>query len=269
MTDDLSLILLGCGSSAGVPRLGLGWGACDPREPKNRRTRCSALLERRSPKGVTRVLIDTSPDMRAQLLSEAVDRLDAVLYTHDHADQSHGIDDLRSLAMAQGTPIPVFMDEATAATLTRRFAYCFEGADGYPPILSGAASLRHGEDLVVDGAGGPIRLTPMELQHGRIRALGFRSGPFAYTPDVSDVPEPSFALLAGVQVWAVDALRHRPHSSHAHVEKALGWIDRVAPALGVLTNLHADLDYRSLKEALPDGVVPAYDGARFEAPILD
>ena len=261
----LKVTVLGCGSSGGVPRVGNDWGACDPAEPRNRRRRCSILVER----GETAVLIDTSPDLREQLLDAGTRRLDAVFYTHDHADQSHGIDDLRALALTMRRRIDVYSDEATARTLMSRFGYCFEEirGSGYPPILR--LNEIGMEPLTVDGPGGAITLTPFEVEHGRIRALGFRIGPVAYTPDVSDVPEAAFDVLEGVDTWIVDALRYTPHPTHAHLEKTLQWVARVNPARAVLTNLHVDLDYHTLCRDLPAGVTPAFDGMvlAFDMPV--
>ncbi|MGR3485253.1 MAG: MBL fold metallo-hydrolase [Paracoccaceae bacterium] len=256
--------ILGCGSSGGVPRLGGDWGACDPNEPKNRRQRCSLLLTRTGPGGVTRVLIDTSPDLRAQLLQAGVGHLDAVVYTHAHADHVHGIDDLRVVVFNRRARLPVFADRATWGALVDRFGYAFVTPPGsdYPPILD----LHAIEGVVtVEGAGGPIALTPFEVPHGRIDALGFRIGDLAYLPDVSDIPDGVWPMLADLDCWIVDALRRKPHSSHAHLDRTLEWIARAAPRRAVLTNMHVDLDHDTVDGETPDRVTPAHDG--MEVPV--
>ncbi len=268
----LRFTILGCGSSGGVPRLGGAdgqgdWGACDPAEPRNRRLRCSLLAEKIGEGGVTRVLIDTSPDLRAQLLAARVDMLDAVLISHDHADQTHGIDDLRPLTFTGGRRIPVHMEAAAGATLLRRFDYCFQTPPGgaYPPILEARAMPDPGAELTIGGAGGQIAVTPLAQDHGRgMGSLGFRFGALAYSNDVLDLPDATLAALSGVRVWIVDALRYTPHPTHAHLERTLGWIARLKPALAILTNLHLDMDYATLRRELPDGVIPAHDGLAIE-----
>lgn len=253
--------ILGCGSSGGVPRVGQGWGACDPSNPKNRRRRCSLLVERKGAEGRTTVLIDTSPDLREQLLDANVTALDAVLYTHDHADHTHGIDDLRPLALVQRKRIDVYADEQTSQLLHERFGYCFETPAGsdYPPILQ-EHRMREGREVTVAGKGGEIAALPFPMQHGSAQALGFRIGSAAYSCDVSDLPAASLKALEGLDLWIVDALRYRPHPSHFSVDETLAWIARVQPKRAVLTNLHTDLDFEELKGKLPSNVEPAYDG---------
>jgi phosphoribosyl 1,2-cyclic phosphate phosphodiesterase len=259
----LTLTILGCGSSAGVPRPALGWGHCDPNNPKNRRRRCSLLAERKSGEGVTRVVIDTSPDLREQLIDAAVDHIDAVFLTHEHADQTHGIDDLRSVVLHQRKRIPTYFNQSTAKDIMARFSYCFispEGSD-YPPILT-RHSIEAGERQEILGKGGAITLTAFNLQHGHIPALGYRIGNAAYTPDLSDIPAESWPALQGLDLWIVDGLRYAPHPSHFSVDDALSWIARFKPRRAVLTNMHSDLDYEVLRRSLPEGVVPGYDGMR-------
>jgi len=272
MTSDIALTILGCGSSAGVPRLGGpdlagDWGKCDPSNPKNRRTRCSVLVERRSAAGVTRVLVDTAPDLREQFLKAKVADVDAVLITHDHADQIHGFDDLRQIAHYTKRRVEVWADARTAETLMARFGYCFQAPprSGYPPITNLNIIPEPFTPFDISGRGGPLPVQAFGLQHGSIRSLGFRFGPLAYSPDVNRVDEDAFAALAGVDTWVVDALRHKPHPSHAHVALALEWIARVKPRRAVLTNLHQDLDYEVLKASLPAGVEPAFDGQVMDA----
>lgn len=253
--------ILGCGSSGGVPRVGLGWGVCDPNEPRNRRRRCSILVERQGEGGVTRVLVDTTPDLHGQLTEANIEALDAVLFTHEHADHTHGIDDLRGLVMKRRARLDAFSDEATAAVLHRRFGYCFETPPGseYPPILNDKR-IHPGRVVTVKGAGGEVTASAFLLEHGAIPALGFRFGGIAYTPDVSAIPASSIPHLEGLDVWIIDALRPKPHPSHFSVDDALGWVERLKPKHAVLTNMHSDLDYAGLKAALPVGVEPAYDG---------
>lgn len=259
----LTLTILGCGSSAGVPRPALGWGACDPANPKNRRRRCSLLVERASAQGVTRVLIDTSPDLREQLIDADVEHIDAVFLTHEHADQTHGIDDLRSVVMHQRRLIPVHLNQSTAKDVLSRFAYCFERAPGshYPAILE-RRGIEAGESQTIDGPGGALTLSAFTVQHGNIPALGYRIGDAAYTPDVSDIPAQSWPLLQDLDLWIIDGLRYAPHPSHFSVSDALGWIDRFKPRRAVITNMHADLDNEVLRRELPPGVIPAHDGLR-------
>ena len=220
------LTILGCGSSGGVPRIGTMWGRCDPDNPKNRRRRCAVLVERFGKKGVTRVLVDTPPDIREQLLDTRVTALDGVIYTHDHADHTHGIDDLRMVAYAMKKRIDVWFDAATRASLERRFAYCFATPEGssYPPILIGH-DFKGGDSVAIDGAGGPIAVEAISQEHGDITSLGLRIGNIAYSPDVSDLSEEAAARLQGLDVWVVDALRYMPHPSHFSVKEALGWIE--------------------------------------------
>ena len=257
----LTLTILGCGSSAGVPRPALGWGKCDPNNPKNRRRRCSLLAERTSEQGLTRIVIDTSPDLREQLIDASVDHIDAVFFTHEHADQSHGIDDLRSVVLHQRRRIPVYLNASTAKDIVQRFSYCFVAPPGsdYPPILS-QHSIEAGESRGIDGNGGEVTLSAFNLQHGNIPALGYRIGDAAYTPDLSDIPRESWPALENLDLWIVDGLRYAPHPSHFSVNDALSWIDRFKPRRAVITNMHSDLDYEVLRQSLPENVVPAYDG---------
>lgn len=267
--SEIVVTILGSGCSSGVPRLGGpdqagDWGACDPSNPKNRRTRCSVLVEQRGPNGTTRVLVDTAPDLREQLLRARVAEVDAVLLTHDHADQLHGLDDLRQIAHYMGRRVEVHTDAGCAAMVLRRFDYCFQSPEGsgYPPIANLNIIPEALTPFAITGAGGPLPVSPFWQQHGSIRSLGFRFGSIAYSPDVSALGEDAFAVLAGVETWIVDALRHKPHPTHANIAQALEWIARLKPRRAVLTNLHQDLDYEILKTSLPDGIEPAYDGLR-------
>jgi phosphoribosyl 1,2-cyclic phosphate phosphodiesterase len=261
----LRLTILGCGSSGGVPRIGEGWGACDPTNPKNRRRRCSVLVERLGPAGTTTVLVDTSPDLRDQLLDAGVKRLDAVLLSHPHADHTHGIDDLRPLCLAMRRRLDVYMNEVTSLRVTDAFSYIFQTPDGssYPPIAK-ELRLTAGKLCQVEGLGGTIETTPFDLDHGEISALGFRFGGLAYTPDVKRIPEASLPFLEGLDLWIIDALRYRPHPSHFSLDDALNSIEKMRPRRAILTNLHTDLDYETLRAKLPAHVTPAYDGMRVD-----
>lgn len=261
----LRFTILGCGSSGGVPRLGGHWGNCDPSNPRNRRRRCSMLVERITPDGRTRVLIDTSPDMRQQLLDAGVGQLDGVVWTHAHADHVHGIDDLRMIVINQRRMLDIWADDATWADLSTRFAYAFQTPPGssYPPILS-----RHSLSgpVKVEGAGGPITLHPIRVGHGEIEALGLRIGGLAYMPDVNVIPPEAQALLSDLDVWVLDALRRTPHPSHLSLSESLAWINRMKPRRGILTNMHLDLDYATVMAETPETVVPAHDGMTIELP---
>jgi phosphoribosyl 1,2-cyclic phosphate phosphodiesterase len=257
--------ILGCGSSGGVPRPALGWGDCDPNNPKNRRRRTSFLVEQRGADGVTRILIDTSPDLREQLLDANVDWVDAVFYTHEHADHTHGIDDLRALFIKARRLVDVYIDERAAPSIHARFGYCFKSPPGseYPPILR-EHRLAAGRPLTIEGKGGPLSALPILQEHGDISSLGFRFGDVGYSCDLSGLPDDSVRALAGLDVWILDALRYRPHPSHLSLAEALSWIERLKPKRAILTNLHADLDYSTLQGELPPNVEPAYDGIAFE-----
>ncbi len=261
----LRATILGCGSSGGVPRLGGLWGDCDPANPKNYRRRCSLLVERIGAEGTTRVLIDTSPDMRDQLLDAGVGALDAVVYTHAHADHVHGIDDLRQVVYNLRRRLPVWADPPTQEALYSRFGYAFVQPEGspYPPILD--MHTIHGP-FTIEGAGGPLTFQPFRVDHGSIEALGFRIDDLAYLPDVVRIPDEAWPHLEGLDVWIVDALRRTPHPTHAHLALTLDWIARVQPRRAVITNMHIDLDYATLEAELPPGIVPAFDGMVVETP---
>jgi len=260
----LTFTILGCGSSGGVPRLGgvqvaADWGSCDPANPKNRRRRCALLVTRETQAGTTRVLIDTPPDLREQLLDAGVGQLDAVVYTHSHADHMHGIDDLRQVVYNIGHRLPVWADGPTQEALLSRFGYAFVQPQGspYPPILDLQALIG---PVTVTGAGGPVVLTPFRAEHGSMDALGFRIGPVAYLPDAVAIPPESWPVLDDLDCWIVDALRRLPHPTHAHLAMTLDWIARAKPRRAVLTNMHIDLDYDTLCAELAAHVTPAHDG---------
>lgn len=262
----LRITILGCGSSGGVPRVGGDWGTCDPANPKNRRRRCSIMLEKSGPAGTTRVLIDTSPDLREQMLSANVNEIDGVWYTHEHADHTHGIDELRGFFLRMRKRVPIWADAGTSSMLMSRFAYCFvspEGSD-YPPILQHHA-LVAGSGFSTGGAGGGITALPFNVRHGNIDALGFRIGNVAYTPDLHDLNDEAVAALQGLDLWIVDALKRTPHPSHFSLPETLSWIERLQPRRAILTNMHIDMDYATLCEELPHNVKPAYDGLVLES----
>lgn len=266
MSDQYRFTILGCGSSGGVPRLGGHWGECDPENPKNRRSRCSMLVERIGPQGTTTVLIDTSPDLRNQLLEAGIGRLDGVVYTHAHADHVHGIDDLRMIVFNMKARLPVWADGATQDSLLNRFGYAFVQPAGspYPPILD--LNTIAG-DVTIDGPGGAITFSPFEVNHGAIDALGFRIAGLAYLPDVAQIPDDVWPKLQGLDVWVVDALRRAPHPTHSHLSQTLDWIARVAPKRAVLTNMHIDLDYDVVAAETPAHITPAYDGMELVLPL--
>lgn len=265
MTENqrIKVRILGCGSSGGVPRIGGYWGDCDPEEPKNRRTRCALLITSTNIEtgGQTNVVIDTGCDIREQLLLAGVESVDAVFYTHEHADHTHGIDDLRVLALNDRKRVDVYTNKATLERLNAAFGYCFQAPHGspYPPILN-AHEISHGEKIEINGEGGPIRLTAFEQEHGSIISLGFRIGNVAYSCDLSDVPKHSKKFLEQLDVWIIDALRRTPHPSHFSLDDALHWIERFKPKRAVLTNMHIDLDYQTVLQETPSHVEPAFDG---------
>jgi phosphoribosyl 1,2-cyclic phosphate phosphodiesterase len=247
------VIVLGCGTSSGVPRIGGDWGACDPDEPRNRRRRVSILVEHHN----TRILVDTGPDLREQLIDAGASRLDAVIWTHDHADHCHGIDDLRQVYHARNAPVPGYARPQTLRTLQSRFTYVFEGNDGYPPTVAGS-------ELPDSLSIGGIDIRIVDQPHGPMTSAGIRfdagGRSIGYSTDVSGLTEPMAELFAGVDLWIVDALRRRSHPSHASLSEALGWIAAVGPARALLTHMDQSMDYRTLAAELPAGVEPAYDG---------
>lgn len=259
----LRATILGCGSSGGVPRVGGDWGFCDPTDPRNRRTRSSILVEKTGPDGTTSILVDTSPDLREQLLRADVKRLDAVFYTHDHADQTHGIDDLRAIAYRMRAQIPTYMDAHTKANVWERFNYCFDMPEGrvHPPILKLEPLLVDGDIREIEGPGGSVSVRTIAASHGPTPTLGFVfDETLAYSPDVWDIPDEALASLEGIQTWICDALRYNDHPTHAHADKTLSWLARVKAARAVLTNLHIDMDFKILSDELPAIAEPAHDG---------
>ncbi len=263
----LRFTILGCGASPGVPRTDGDWGACDPAEPRNRRTRASALIELFGNEGPrpTRVLIDTGPDLRGQMLAAGVRHLDAVIYTHGHADHVHGIDDLRAFWTSSGSLVEIFSDDATQERLDAGFGYCFTGTrrGAYPPILK-RNRIVPGEPLRIVGDGGGLVVMPFLQHHGDAHSLGLRVGDIAYCCDVSNFPAAALPHLAGLDLLIIDALRERPHPSHLSLGEAFDWIARLAPRRAVLTHMHGELDYAAARARCPPGVEPGHDGMAFE-----
>tara|TARA_B110000008_G_scaffold16961_1_gene15827 strand:+ start:5980 stop:6771 length:792 start_codon:yes stop_codon:yes gene_type:complete len=258
---ELRFTILGCGSSGGVPRLGGQWGNCDPNNVKNFRKRCSLLIQRFENNNVTNVLIDTTPDMRQQLLDAKIGKLDAVIYTHEHADHLHGLDDLRMIVINMQKRLPVFASKQTKNSILERFGYAFKTPKGspYPPILD-MNDLT--ETLEVQGAGGPIKFTSFDVDHGNILVSAIKVNNVLYTPDISAVRNDT--ELRDLDYWILDSLRYKPHPSHVNLEQAIGLINRFKPKKAILTNLHVDLDYSTLLTETPDNVVPAHDGLQIK-----
>jgi phosphoribosyl 1,2-cyclic phosphate phosphodiesterase len=273
LSNFLDVTILGSGSSGGVPRADGYWGACNPTDRRNWRSRCSMMIRRRSEEGPelqTTVVVDAAPEFRLQTAAAGAKRLDALLLTHDHADQCHGIDDIRAFFINQRARIPCWMDAATRKSMEKRFAYVFSGAFGPYPAIADINDLpAFGTAWRIDGPSGAIPVNTFDQDHGVVRSVGYRFGTIAYSSDVVDLPEESFELLQGLDFWVVDALRYIPHPTHAHVDKALRWIERVKPKRAVLTNLHIDLDFSELAGRLPSNVEPAHDGLTFSVELAE
>jgi phosphoribosyl 1,2-cyclic phosphate phosphodiesterase len=249
--------MLGAGTSSGVPRIGNDWGSCDPNEPKNRRRRASIIVETDQ----TRILIDTSPDLREQLLDARASRFDAVIWTHDHADHTHGIDDLRQIVLLNRAAVEGYARPATLASVRRRFAYAFEGGQNYPPTVKGHEL----PDVLTIG---DITIRVTDQPHGAVQSAGlrFEAGGFAagYATDCAALTDGMASLYKDLDVWIVDALRRRPHPTHPSLDQALSWIARLKPGLAVLMHMDNSMDYQSLCAELPDHVVPGYDGMELD-----
>lgn len=259
--------VLGCASSPGVPRVNGDWGACDPANPKNRRTRAAFLIRQiGADGGETTIVVDTGPDFREQMLANRVRSIDAVLYTHSHADHVHGIDDLRSFALSQRRRIPIHADPETMARIRAGFGYCLETPAGseYPPITEPVLINSLDKPITITGEGGPIEIQPLDQMHGSIRSLGFRIGNLAYCCDVSDFPRPTIERLQDLDVLIIDSLQYKPHPSHLSIDQALWWIEKLNPKRAILTHMHVPLDYDTVLAETPDRVEPGYDGLTVE-----
>jgi phosphoribosyl 1,2-cyclic phosphate phosphodiesterase len=258
----MRVTVLGCGGAGGVPLIGNNWGDCDPHEPRNRRRRASILVEA----GGARILVDTSPDMREQLIDAGISAIDAILFTHEHADHIHGIDDVRTLNRISRRAVDAYAATRCLNVLAKRFDYVFT-----PPPMEGGKQVFFKPCLtgreIAPGrmfeAGG-LDVLPFVQDHGFMTTLGFRFGDFAYSTDVVNLDEAAFAALAGVKVWLVGCLGYAPHPTHAHVDKVLAWVERLTPQRTILTHMAGGLDYARLRETLPRGVEPAYDGLVLE-----
>ena len=276
MHDSLTLTLMGTGSSGGVPRVGNVWGNCDPDEPRNRRRRCSLLIEREGeklddegherPLTRTTVVVDTGADLREQLLSSNVKSIEGVVLTHSHADHIFGLDDLRQMAVNLRRPIDVWIDDFTRTQVMAAFGYCFVQAPGssYPAFCT-EHTLTPCTPFSIDGPGGAIQINTLVAEHGDINALGIRVGNAVYLPDMKRITHSnSIELLSDIDILIIDALRYNPHPSHMNLDESLGFIESVKPRRAILTNMHGDLDYQKLKSSLPDGVEPGYDGLQIK-----
>ncbi|MFT4180300.1 MAG: MBL fold metallo-hydrolase [Rhizobium sp.] len=272
MTYRRRFTILGCSSSPGVPRITGDWGACDPKNPKNRRTRASFLIEQIAPDGgVTTVVVDTGPDFREQMIRAGVGSVDAVLYTHAHADHIHGIDDLRGFFHNSHERIPIYADQPTMDRIREGFRYCLETPPGsnYPPIVRPIIIESLERSFTVAGPGGTITIWPHKQQHGDIHSLGFRIGGLAYCSDISDFPAESVEKVQNLDILIIDALQYRPHPSHLSLEQSLAWIERLQPKHAILTHMHTPLDYETVLSETPDNVEPAYDQMRIELDVKD
>lgn len=265
MSKRLRLTVLGCGSSPGTPRITGDWGQCDPANPRNRRTRCSAMVELIDGADITRVVIDCGPDFRTQMLAASVDRIDGLLITHPHADHIHGLDDIRGYVLDHRRLVDLYADEDTYERLFEAFGYCFRTPPGssYGPIVR-YREITAGVSFDVEGPAGRLTVQPYAQVHGSIHSLGFRIGPIAYSSDVSDFPSAAVEAIEGAQLLLIDALQYRPHPSHLSLDQALSWIARLNVPRAVLTHMHTPLDYETLRQTLPDHIEPAFDGMQIE-----
>jgi phosphoribosyl 1,2-cyclic phosphate phosphodiesterase len=249
----LKVRILGSGTSSGVPRIGNDWGQCDPTEARNRRTRASIVVESEQ----TRILVDTSPDMRAQLLAADIAHVDAVIWTHDHADHTHGIDDLRQLMHARNAPVRGLAPTDTAAALQNRFRYVFEGGGPYRPTAT-LEPLRNGMTI------GDIRIRTANQPHGGIFSAGLRfdtsSKAVGYATDFNEFTSEMRALYIDVDLWVADALRREPHPTHPHLAQTLTWARECRARRTILMHMDTSMDYATLTSELPDGIAPGYDG---------
>jgi phosphoribosyl 1,2-cyclic phosphate phosphodiesterase len=253
----MRVTVLGCGSSGGVPLIGCECRVCRSEDPRDKRTRPSILVEEAG----QRILVDTGPDLRVQCLANGIRTVDAIIYTHEHADHVHGIDDVRSLNYNRNAPIPAYAPPDVLEGLCARFPYVFRDPANRPGWFR-PALIPH----PIDGpfAIGGVEVVPFPQWHGRLPTLGLRFGRFAYSTDTKRLPDEAFAALEGVEVWIVDCLGRTPNPAHANLPETLAWIARVRPRLAVLTHMNHSVSYRELIDELPDGVVPGHDGMVLE-----
>jgi phosphoribosyl 1,2-cyclic phosphate phosphodiesterase len=266
-TNVLNCTILGCGPSGGVPQVSFGWGTCDPNNPKNRRKRCSFLVTREM--GLdkrTTILVDTGPDLHDQLLSANVSWVDAVLFTHCHADHVNGIDELVSISRYWKRSIDVYIDGLNAHEIKSNFPYYFRAMPSKTPVIK-EHRIEPNHPFTINGDGGPVSVIPIHQSHGDIQSFGFRFGNLVYSCDLNGIMPDSLPLMADLDTWIVDAVQYEPHPAHFCVSDALAWIDRIRPRRAILTNLYHSLDYEKLRQELPPHVEPAYDGMKLTSDI--
>ena len=253
----MRVTILGCGTSSGVPMIGCKCDVCQSDDPRNKRRRCAITIQSEK----TTILVDTPPELRLQCIEAGIDRVDALLYTHAHADHVNGLDDMRSLNHMMDRPIDTFADASVLDRIRSRFDYAFQPPNPergwWRPCLN---------PIAMDGpfVVGDLTVTPIEQEHGGKPSWGFRIGSFAYSPDVNGLNAAALVALAGLDVWIVDCLRYRPHPSHAHLDQTLAWIEHLRPRRTILTHMNHELDFADLASRLPEGVEPAVDGMEID-----
>ena len=253
----MQFVILGCGSSMGVPRADGFFGKCDPKNKKNYRTRCSAIIKTKD----ENILIDTSPDLRKQLLDNKISKIDKVLYSHMHADQTHGINDLRVFFIKNKKPIPVYADKATSNYLMNSFSYCFSTYNNEYPAILKLNKIK--KILFIKDKNKNVSITPLKVKHGKVDSICYFIGKdLAYISDISEISKKDYKKFLNLKYLIIDCLWYRNHPSHLNLDKTLELIKIFKPKKSILTNLHNDLDYNELKKILPRNVVPAYDGMR-------
>ena len=256
----MKVTILGCGTSAGVPQIGCKCDVCKSNNPRNKRRRCSLFIESKG----QRILVDTGPDLRCQCLDAGIGEVDALIFTHAHADHLHGLDDVRQINNVTGKRLPTYAHQTVLDRIEERFPYAFLGGqhqhggfwrpDILPCPFEGTFQI------------GEVNIEPIRQKHGRGVSWGFRIGGFAYSTDTDDIAGPALERLRGLDTWIVDALRERPHPSHAHLDKTLDWIAQVRPRISYLTHMNHEVDYQDWLDRTPEGVEPAYDGLVIEIP---